>query len=153
MDNLTVWLDDPSHRAALQLQLEQATGDAWEDLVIGMLRARLAEDVVKQTLTTRFGNDTIKRAAVLEKLIDSLDVQRDLAQVVIDLIEHPALDALYVVNGKRSEISFRAAMCLSRLSDVPAQHRAGFRPLLQKLVQSGKNGESEAARQVLEAWK
>ena len=156
MDRVTAWLEAPSHRAALQMHLEQTTGDDWEDLVVGMLRSGLADDAVKQTLTTRFGDDTIKREDVLLKLITSFNDQPDLAQVVIDLLEHPAIDApamVMVRNGERTETSHRAVLFLKVLSAVPAQHRPSFLPLLQKLVQSGKNGESDAARQVLDAWK
>jgi hypothetical protein len=154
MDHMNVWLGDAAHRAAIHRQLEQVNGDAWEDLVVGMLRSGLADDVVKQTLTTRFGDDTIKREDVLEKLIGSLDDQPDLAQVVIDLIEHRELDARTVVvrEDGRFTLSLRAVE-LNALTAVPAQYRPSFMPLLQKLLQSDKDGESEAARHVLDAWK
>jgi len=157
IDHLTVWLADPAHRAALQMRLEQATGDTLENLVVGMLRSGLADDTVRQTLTTRFGNDTINRNDVLKKLLDSLDDQPDLVQVVIGLIEHPALDAStsFIVNdGKRAEISLRAALnCWTLLREIPTRHQAGFRPLLQKLVQSDNTYEPQMAQQVLDAWK
>lgn len=154
--HLNAWLDDPSHRTAIHRQLEQANGDTGEDLVVGLLRSGLADDVVKQSLTTRFGDDTIKRPEVLEKLIVSFDDQPDLTQVVISLIEHPALDApanVTVRNGERTETSLRAGTYLHLLKSVLPQHHSSFVPLLQKLAQAGKNGESEAARQVLDAWK
>jgi len=151
MDHLNVWLGDAAHRTAIHQQLEQANGDAWEDLVVGLLRSGLADDVVKQTLTTRFVNDTINREEVLRKLINSFDDQPDLTQVVIDLLEHPAFDA--PADALLGGIVSPRATYLKELKRVPAQHRPSFMPLLQKLVQSGKNGESEAARQVLAAWK
>ena len=101
-------------------------------------------------------NRLIKREPVLDGLIHSFDDQPDLVQVVIELIEHPALDAPFsetVTNGVRTETSLRAVIYLNRLNSVPAQHRPAFLPLLQKLVQSGKNGESDAAREVLKTWK
>ncbi|MDA1050670.1 MAG: protein kinase [Planctomycetota bacterium] len=154
LEHMTEWMADPSHRDAIHRQLEQASGSDWEDLVVGMLRSGLADDVVKQTLKTRFGDDSIRRSDMLEKLIISLDDQPKLAQVVIDLIQHPALDAITVIvreDGRYAK-SFRA-LDLQGLTAVQAQHRPNFMPLLQKLLQSDKDGESEAARSVLELWK
>jgi HEAT repeat protein len=154
LNQIAGWLNDGSHRAAIQQQLEQATGNTWEDLMVGLLRSGLADDVVKQTLKTRFGDDSINRSHVLEKLINSLDDQPDLAQVMIDLFDNPALDAAATAmrqNGQVLETSFRAVY-LKKLSVVSARHRPSFMPLLNKLAQSGKNGELQAARQVLDAW-
>jgi HEAT repeat protein/tRNA A-37 threonylcarbamoyl transferase component Bud32 len=147
---IATWLDDDSHRAAIQQQLEQATGDAWENLVVGLLQSGLADDAVNQMLTTRFGDDSINRDDILKKLVHALDDQPDLAQVVIDLLAHPALDAPTTVG--RAHPSLRA-LYLNSLRDVPTQHRPSFLPWLQKLMQSGKNGEPEMAQNVLDKWK
>jgi hypothetical protein len=75
--------------------------------------------------------------------------------VVVELLEQPALDApapVTVLDGQRTQDSLRAAL-LAELTKVEAEHRSSFMPLLQKMLQSDKNGESNAAQRVLEVWK
>jgi hypothetical protein len=155
LDDLSKWLGDERHRHEIQQRLGELTGEDWESLVAGMFRAGLADGAVKQTLLTRFGDDSIRRSQTLQMLIHALDDQPDIARVIIELIEHPGLDApatVIVSNSQRIENSFRAEI-LGNLTSVPTQHRSAFKPFLQKLVVSGKNGEPDAARRVLDAWK
>ncbi len=156
LENMAAWLDDDSHRSAIEDRLRNETGVAWVYIVVGLFRSGLADDGVKQIMTSRFADESIDRKKLLESLIASLDEQPDLVQVLADLIEHPALDApasVMVTGGVRTEFSLRAQSYLSLLKEVPKRHRPRMMGLLQELAKSGKNGEQDTARAVLNEWK
>jgi len=151
---LQAWLDEPSHRAEIQKWLAEKRGDAWEDLVIGLLGSGLADEAATATVKTRFGDESINRDGLLERLVVSVDDHPDVSQLLIDLLQHPALDApasVTVRNGERTEVS-RRALYVKLLSGVSPGQRPKFLPLLKELEKSGKNGESDAARRILYEW-
>jgi hypothetical protein len=149
------WLENETHRESLTKLLEQTTDDPWELLAIGMLRSGLADDTVKKMLLKRFGLDLINRGDIIQMLIQSIDDQPELAKLVIQLVELDELNATEIArieNGKPIMRSARAAL-LKWLRSVPASRRSHFRRFLHGLTATGENGEQEAARRVLEAWK
>lgn len=155
LDRVTKWLDDDARRGALQRKLDTKSDDAWERLALGLFRSGLADEAIEERLHTRFGDDSINRAEVVDSLIESLDDQPSMTKVIIDLLKHPALDepaSVVVRNDKRIEFSIRNEY-LQKLSAVPRQHRPRFMALLQSLTETGLNGEAASARQVLHSWK
>lgn len=145
---LKAWSEDEVNRAALHEGLKESRRNDWYRLVSGMCRAGLADDVVRQAIKTRVSEDSINRLEVLGMLVPALDGQPDLADLVIELIADPAFQAS--LNELRREIIEHYR---DTLADVPPQLRPQFIPLLQRLVESGKNGGADAARQILEHWK
>jgi hypothetical protein len=156
LEAVTAWLEDATHRATLSELLERPTDDPWEYLVVGMLRAGLADGVAKQMLLKRFGLDNLNRGDVMKMLIDSLDDQPDLAELMIELIQRSELDATELaglVDGKPFMRTARAKHLFRWLRKVPARHRPHFLRFLQGLADTGKDGEAQSARNVLEGWK
>lgn len=104
---------------------------------------------------TRFGDNSINRDAILEKLFGSpLYYQPDLDELLLELLEHPALDApaeIIVINRKQVGGTLRSRLNLNGLMErVPERNRPRFKPWLQKLAESG---ESETASVILQGWK
>ena len=158
LGKLETWLQNDSHRATVHQLLQRDNGDPWEDLMVGLMRSGLADQAASEILESRFGADSINRGDLLNKLIASLDDRPSLAEVIVELIEHPALDssADFRVgrDGKRTTItSLRAKVYLPVLMSLKPRHRPKFRPLLERLATSGKHGEQRSAQVILNKWK
>jgi hypothetical protein len=155
INTLTGWLQQKPNRTAILQIADQRTAGGFENLVVGLLRSGEADKAVIAKLTTRFEEESINRQQILGKLIEACGDQPYLPQIVIDLIKHPALNApasVMVKDGKFKQVSLRADKYLPFFKQLPAEHRIKFRSYMKELVESGKDGESEAAQQILRAW-
>ena len=153
------WLAVTDHQSVLYERLEREEGKPWLHLVLGLLRAGLAGDQVLEIVTERFAEDSIDRVELLVDLVRAVDERPDVAEFIVRLLRHPSLDeaaSTVVNNGETTKESYRAYY-LHKLRTVFAglisDNRSEFKPLLEELVESGENGEPEAARQILQAWK
>lgn len=156
IEKIGSWLEDDSHQAAIHKRVQSATATPWNRLVVGLVRCGLADDTVKQELQTRFGNDSIKRHEVLDRLVYSLGAHPDIPDVILNLLQDPGLDAAaqtVVRNGEKTEKSHRAVLYLHRIEVMSPQYRPKFVAYLRELAKSGKNGDDEAAQKLLDRWK
>lgn len=155
LQKLRDWCNEEANlTAALQIIDQQNTGQ-FETLMCGLIRAGIRSEPVIEKLTARFVDDTVNRLQVIGRLIDACDDDPDVAQIVVDLIKNPALDAaasMMVKDGKFEQVSLRGDSYVPIFNRIPEQHRNKFRAYLKSLAESGVNGEAEAAQQVLRSW-
>ena len=124
-------------------------------LIVGLAGCGLADAVAPDALMTGFRSKPGVRRLLLESLVLSLHDQPESVSLVVELLKDSVLDEPVIVTKKDGDVkhSWRAYLCRYLAQEVPKEHRSSFVPLLKELVESGKNGEPEAAKQVLDVWK
>lgn len=154
-EGLQSWLEVPANREAIQKHLREDSSSDWLALVGGIYRwggdDTLATDIVME----RFENDSINRNDLFNELVRTLDAQPHLSELLVELINRPLLNQAITTLGPagKATTSMRAYYVTQVLSPIGEQHRHRFRPMLKALAESGKDGEAEAAKLLLDQWK
>jgi serine/threonine protein kinase len=148
---IDAWLGSDANRQALYEQIDRLGNIPRQKVMAGMFRTGLDDDVLRQQLVDQFAKDPLNHASFIGWLNLALDDRPELADLTIELMLNPALDES-VDPGGGTATSMRA-MVLENLGTVPKNHRKRFKPMLEELAKSGKEGEPQAASKVLASWK
>lgn len=143
------WLDESANREQMNQFLNKASGNDWRELSRGLIQSGLSDEKTIEILVTRFVDDSIRRRETLSDLVDSIRARPELSQLVIRLLKHPVLDATQPMRP----VSTRANMLKSLYNNGLSHQVPELRTYLEEVAETGKNGESEQAKLILDAWK